>query len=240
MAVVTTLADFAIISFAVEPEALAKHLPAGFEPEIYIFSNGSRKSLVSAVTFRDLDFRFRACPWPKFSFGQTNYRAYALYQGKRIAWFFGTSLATPFVLIPRHLWLLPWHHADMHFDTSWNGDVCSKYELTTKAAWGDAEVELEGTSDPVGVLDGFNDDEDANVILTHPLLGYYVRRDGKVGTYGVWHDRLKMTRGLAHKAKFDVFTKLGLCGADSVPHSVLLQRDTEFTIMLPPKVVHSA
>jgi uncharacterized protein YqjF (DUF2071 family) len=240
LAVVTTLADFAIITYEVEPSALATHLPAGFEPEIFVLDNGTRCALVSAVTFQDRDFRLCACPWPRFSFGQTNYRAYVLHQGSRVAWFFGTSLATPFVIVPRHLWLLPWHHATMRFSTTWHDDVCKHYELSTKSSWGTAEVILEGTSEPVGCLDGFLDIEDTAVILTHPLVGFYHRRDGKVGTYSVWHDRLLMRRAVARQAHFEVFQKLGLCQAGQKPHSVLIQRETEFTIMLPPKLVTSS
>jgi len=239
LSVVTTLADFAIITYAVEPSALAKHLPAGFEPEIFLLGNGTRCALVSAVTFRDLDFRLCACPWPRFSFGQTNYRAYVLHQGRRVAWFFGTSLATPFVIVPRHLWLLPWHHAKMRFSTAWREDVCARYELNTMGSWGAAELILEGTNEPGGCLDGFHDSEDTSVILTHPLVGVYLRRDGKVGTYSVWHDRLVMSRAIAKRAHFEVFQKLGLCQIGQKPHSVVVQRETEFTILLPPKLVAS-
>jgi hypothetical protein len=237
LAVLTTLADFAIITFAVAPAALAKHLPSGFEPEVFASSDGKRSALISAVTFQDFDFRLHSCPWPKFAFGQTNYRAYVLHKGQRVAWFFGTSLATPFVLIPRYFWLLPWHHATMQFSTKWNGDICSQYELTTRGDWGSAEVILEGTDEDANCLDGFIDAEDTAVILTHPLIGCYRRRDGKVGTYNIWHDKLTMRRGVAKRANFDVFQKLGLCEANAIPHSVLLQKTTDFTIMLPPQLL---
>jgi uncharacterized protein YqjF (DUF2071 family) len=239
LAVVTTLRNFAIITYAVNPSDLAKLLPDGFEPELFDLENGSKCALISAVPFQDIDFRFNSCPWPQFSFGQTNYRAYVLYKGKRIAWFFGTSLATPFVLVPRNVWLLPWHHASMRFNSTWQNEICKHYELKTTGSWGNAEVLLEGTDEPAGCLDGFSDADDAAVILTHPLIGYYRRRDGKVGTYSVWHDKLSMRRAICKTARFDVFIDLGLVKPDQAPHSVLIQYETEFTIMLPPRLVNS-
>jgi len=143
-------------------------------------------------------------------------------------------------MVPRYLWLLPWHHATMQFRTAWHGDVCTRYELTTKGSWGAAEVVLEGTDEPAGCLDGFVDIEDTTTILTHPLIGCYQRRDGKVGTYNVWHEKLTMRRAAARKADFEVFRRLGLCETGQIPHSVLLQRETEFTILLPPKLVRSS
>lgn len=237
LTVITTLADFAIISFAVQPAALARHLAPGFEPEVYTLSDGSKRALISAVTFRDLDFRFQTFPWAKFAFSQTNYRAYVLHRGRRVAWFFGTSLATPFVLIPRHVWQLPWHFAKMEFETSWTGELCTDYELTTTADWGAAQLSLEGTAECADCLDGFLDAEDCAVILTHPLIGCYKRRDGRIGSYSVWHDRLTMYRGVAKKAYFQIFEDLALYPPGTMPHSVIVQRKTEFTIVLPPKLV---
>jgi len=102
--VTTTLADFAIITYAVDPTTLAALLPKEFAPEVFTLNEGRRVAFVSAVPFRDLDFRFNFAPWLKFRFGQTNYRAYVTYQGQRCVWFFGTSLATAWVLIPRYAW----------------------------------------------------------------------------------------------------------------------------------------
>jgi len=235
--VTTTLADFAIITFAVEPDALRRLLAPGFEPDIFTLAKGSRRALVSAVPFRDLDFRFGIAPWAKFSFGQTNYRAYVTYRGQRGVWFFGTSLATPYVAIPRYLWRLPWHHARMRFDTRWVGDRCERYRVETTGHWGAAEIELEGTDEPVGRLDGFADDEETAVVLTHPLKGYFYRSDGRTGTYAVWHDRLRLRKGIARRARFALFEQLGLVAPDATPHSVLLQHTTEFIILLPPRAL---
>jgi hypothetical protein len=56
--VTTTLGDFAIITYAVEPTALAALLPREFEPDVFTLEDSRRQALVSAVPFRDQDFRF--------------------------------------------------------------------------------------------------------------------------------------------------------------------------------------
>jgi hypothetical protein len=235
--VTTTLADFAIVTFAVDPEKLAEHLAPGFEPDVYTLVDGSRVAFVSAVPFRDLDFRFGMAPFLRFHFGQINYRAYVTYRGERCVWFFGTSLATRWVFIPRTLWKLPWHHAQMSFDCAYEGPRCTRYALRTRGQWGDADVDLVGSGDANGCLDGFADDEDCAVVLTHPLAGYFFRRDSRVGSYSVWHDKLKLQRGVANKARFDVFERAGLVARDAKPHSVLITAATEFLVFLPPRAI---
>jgi hypothetical protein len=85
-----------------------------------------------------------------------------------------------------------------------------------------------------GRLDGFVDSEDAAVVLTHPLDGYFRRRDGSPGRYAVWHERLRPQLGIARRASYAVFEDLGLVAPDAVPHSVLLQRAVDFDVLLPP------
>lgn len=234
--VVTTLADFAIITFAVDPDRLQQLLPAEFVPQRFAI-DGQDRALISAVPFRDLDFRFHFAPWLRFAFGQTNYRAYVLYRGEPCVWFFGTSLATPWVLIPQLLWRLPWHYARMSFDTAWQDGRCRRYLLFSEASWGRALVDIEGTEEPQGVLPGFTSEAQTSLLLTHPLAGYFRRRDGRVGSYSVWHERLRLRRGIARRARFELLEELGLIDQLSKPHSVLLQERTEFHVHLPPHVV---
>lgn len=233
--VVTTLADFAIVTYHVSPDALRRHLPAGIEPDVRRLDDGSDVAMMSAVPFRDRDFRFGIAQWARFRMGQTNYRAYVLREGKRCAWFFGTSLTRPFVWIPRALWQLPWHAAEMSFDTRWQSDQLAHYRLTTSSSWGACELELTGTNAPMGRLDGFSDEEETALVLTHPLVGYFYRLDGAVASYRVWHQRLQLLRASCIRARFQVFEDLGLINARSTPSSVLVQRATEFIIVLPPR-----
>ncbi len=235
--VITTLADFAIVTYTVDPERLAKCLPDGFEPDVYQLTDGSNVAFVSAVPFRDLDFRFAGADWARFSFGQTNYRAYVRYRGQRCVWFFGTSLATLFVNIPRYLWQLPWHPAKMNFATEWQADHFTKYQLSSTSPGANVELSMVSTDIPAGTLDGFMNDEETAEVLTHPLVGYFRRRDRKLGSYSVWHERLVLRRAQVQKAHFELFELLGLIDRGAAVHSALVQKTTEFVVVLPPRVV---
>lgn len=87
---------------------------------------------------------------------------------------------------------------------------------------GTAGVGSVGSADRAGRLDGFSDAEDAAHILTHPLDGWFVRPDGRIGQYAVWHERMPLTVGSATRARYAVFEELGLVAADARPHSAHL------------------
>jgi uncharacterized protein YqjF (DUF2071 family) len=76
LAAETSLRHFSIVTFCVDPDRLRVHLHPRFEPDIIPDAQGVARALVSVVTFLDEDFRFVACPWPRNTFGQTNYRSY--------------------------------------------------------------------------------------------------------------------------------------------------------------------
>ena len=88
-------------------------------------------------------------------------------------------------------------------------------------------------------LEGFPDTETGLVYLTHPLAGFYHRRDNKLGTYRVWHKALNVTPAQLQYAKFGLLSRLGLVTEkeQQVPQSVLVEPINEFTIYLPPKVL---
>ena len=232
----TTLRHFAILTWATAPEALAAHLPPGFEPDVFTMDDGSSAALISAVPFEDVDMRFHFAPFYKVAMGQTNYRAYVRYRGQRAVWFFGTTLTGPWRFVPAALWRLPWHKATMRFEVSWQAPTPT-YALTTQSEWAPMQLRMRGQGQPMGRLDGFLDEEDTAVILTHPLVGYYTRRDGKLGSYQVWHDRLELERAQVEQASAPLFERLGLITAQTPPHSALMMRQTEFIIYLPPRVV---
>ncbi len=244
--VTTTLRHFAIITYEVDPERLRPHLHPRFVPDRIAGSGGSDRALVSVVPFLDVDFRFASCPWPTFSFGQTNYRAYVIdtETGERVVWFFGTCVDSWSVLVPRFRWKLPWHRGRIRFDCEYSrGDSrYRRYRMHTDSSWAPAEVELRDSGAEPGILTGFPSLESSLVVLTHPLRGYFFRRDGRLGTYQVWHDRLRLTEGSCLRARFPLLESLDLV---SVPrqtetHSVLIQQETEFIILLPPRLAESS
>jgi hypothetical protein len=74
----TRLRHFAIVTYAVDPAALRPHVHSRFDLDTVLDRDGRRCALISVVPFQDVDFAFLKCPWPRWSFGQTNYRAYVI------------------------------------------------------------------------------------------------------------------------------------------------------------------
>ncbi len=238
--VVATLEHFAIVTYAVPPERLRPHVHPRFDLDCFTDASGQTRTWVSMVPFEDQDFHFQALPWATFRFGQTNYRAYVIDRdtGRRAVWFFGTSLDSWSVAVPHYVWKLPWHRGRIRFDCAFDEarGAYDRYRMTTASAWAPVELELEDTGRPVAGLDGFDELEAGLVVLTHPLTGVFYRLDGKLGTYSIWHDRLCPTEGRVTRARVGLFDRLGLVpfAEQGRPHSVLIQRRTEFTVYLPP------
>jgi uncharacterized protein YqjF (DUF2071 family) len=236
---VTRLADFAIITYSVRPERLRPLIHERFALDTIDIGAGER-ALLSVVPFRDLDFTAAAFPFPKFSFGQTNYRVYVRdrLSGEHCVWFIGTTLASWTVALPRYLWRLPWHAGRMRFDCELSDGRYTHYEMETDSRWAPASLQLRSV-DAAAQHPGFPDEESAQVCLTHPLTGYYYRCDGTLGSYRVWHDQLELHGGEVLEARFGLLDRLGLVpfAEQAQPYSVLLQPETEFTIYLPPVAV---
>ena len=135
--VVTTLSHFAIVTYRVAPDVLRQHIHPRFEPDLIDCGVGEA-ALVSVVPFVDQDFRLARFPWLKGHFGQTNYRAYVTdtETGEHAVWFFGTSLDSPTVFVPRQLWKLPWHKASIRFDCEYDALLA----VTGRIAWGRTTV----------------------------------------------------------------------------------------------------
>ncbi len=243
LAVETALEHFAIVTYWVDPAALQKHLHPRFEPDCIGASGSAPRALVSVVPFRDRDFRFAAFPWYRRSFGQTNYRAYVTdtLTGEHVAWFFGTCLDSLSVNVPRYLWKLPWHRAVMHFDCTYD-ETTARYEaseVNTRSTWSPGRLRIADSGHPPSELAGFSNLEAGMVLLTHPMKGYFRRRDGALGSYSIWHDRLAPTAGEVICAEFPLLERLGLVkhGDLGAVHSVLVQPSVEFAIYLPPHKV---
>ena len=241
--VVTTLQHFAIISYLAEPEDLRPHIPNRFELVTLDVGNGRNQAIISVVPFLDLDFRFAKFPWLKWHFGQTNYRAYIYdpHKDEHVVWFFGTCLDSYTNVVPHYFWKLPWHNGNIRFDCAYDTKTkrYTTYQMQTKSSWAAAELELIDIGKPPQTLAGFPNLEAGLVLLTHPLRGYYNRRDGSLGSYSIWHDRLQLTEGQLVTANFPLLDRLGLVTLGNLQnvHSVLLQHSTDFTIYLPPITV---
>ena len=239
--VLCKLQHFAIITYAFDPVRFAAVIPDRFRLDT-ILLDGQEKALLSVVPFIDVDFTSAVFPFPKFRMGQTNYRIYIVdtLTNEKCVWFLGTTLDSWTRLVPYGLWNLPWYNGKVRFDCRQNEDGSyARYSMTTEAEWAPARLELVGEPAASLALPGFPDIETGLVYLTHPLRGYYHRRDGKLGTYHVWHKQLQVGAGRMVSASFGLLDRLGLVttAEQQTPHSILIEPINEFTIYLPPKVL---
>lgn len=238
------LRHFALITYALPAARLIPYIPTErFEiPEFTI--GGQRLALMSAVPFIDVDFHFiNLFPFLKFHFGQTNYRVYVIdrHSGEHAVWFFGTTLGSVVVYAAKGAWGIPWHYA--RYRTAIDYDTQRQryraYQYTVESNWANARIDLEDTGEPVSTLEGFESFEAVQLILTHPVDGYYYHADQCVGGYSVWHEPIPCTIGRAREVYFSLYERLGLLSRDEMqhPHSVLICPQAEFNVYLPPKVI---
>lgn len=238
------LAHFALVNYALPKERLAPHIPED-RFEIAEFDIGGRRlAMMSAVPFLDLDFHFpRLAPFAKFRFAQTNYRVYVNDRrtGEPCVWFFGTTLGSRTVCIPRWLWRLPWHFARYQLDCAHNAAAgrYDSFRITADSQWAPAEIELEDTGTPIAGCEGLRSPEEVALVLTHPVDGYFRRQDGQLGHYSVWHEQISFTSARPRRLRFGLFERLNLLSRDEMnqPHSVFLCPEVEFLIRLPPRIL---
>ena len=226
------MADFAIATFAVDPLRLHALLPAGFAPQTFGLTSGSKVAFVSAVTFRNFAMRANGLRLP-LHYVQNNYRAYALRAGEPCVWFFGSALSTPAAWPAEKLLGMPWYRARLRLQAHWDGDVCTRYELAARGAPGDADFACSGDGMPVARLDGFASARSGLTVLTHPLSGFVRRRNGRLLELRVAHAPLQPQTASASVARFTAFERLGLVQPDAKPHSVLLVKETAFEVFAP-------
>ena len=237
--VITTLRHFAIVTYAVPPERVAGLVHERF-PLDTVRIGGHERALVSVVPFEDEDFRWAASDGPRWRFGQTNYRIYVRdrHTGRRAVWFLGTTLGSWRVVVPRYVWRLPWHYGRFTFTCEQVVDgQYSTYRIETRSRWAPLALELDHDAAVPLELPGFVDTKTALDVLTHPLDGFFRRRDGHLGTYSVWHERLAPTPGRVRHARIGLLHRLGIVpfAEQADAHSVLIQERTEFQIHLPPR-----
>ena len=85
----------------------------------------------------------------------------------------------------------------------------------------------------------FSDADEAALVLTHPVSGHFWRTDGQLGSYAIWHERMRLTHARAGRLWFGLYERLGLLSREEMqrPHSVFLCPEVEFLIHLPPKMM---
>jgi len=236
------LKHFAIITYALPTSRFFGIFPERFRLDT-VEVDGQEMGLISVVPFIDVDFTSAVFPFPKLTRGQTNYRIYIIdtVTGERCVWFLGTTLDSWTLAVPRYLWNLPWHAGKVSFDCVFNqkSGLYDKYQMETISKWAQASVSLAQSESDQFDFPGFPDVESALVYLTHPLAGFYYRRDGKLGTYRVWHKELEVRPAKLLSAKFRLLSDLGIVNESEQgsPYSVMIEPINEFTIYLPPTVI---
>ncbi len=236
----TNLHHFALINYALPKERLIPHIPTDrFDiPEFEI--NGQKLAMMSAVPFWDSDFNYvRIAPWLKGQFAQTNYRVYVIDKAtnEHVVWFFGTTLGSPIVYGARWLWGIPWHYAQYNVDCLWQNGRYTNYNINSQSNWAASDVQLEDTGEPITVQKGFDSLTEMELILTHPVQGYYWRLNGRLGSYSIWHDKIPLTTAKSKNLYFSLYEKLDLLTPTEMqhPHSIFLCPQTHFDVHLPPK-----
>lgn len=237
----TTLKHFALITYALPASRLAPHIPADRFAIAEFPVDGQPMAMLSVVPFLDRDFHFVRLPFVKFRFGQTNHRVYVVNRatGEPGVWFFGTTLGSPVVHIARALWRIPWHRARYTIDCAYNTAAhrYDRYRYTVDSDWCAARVDIADSGEPAGLPTGFATRAAMQLLLTHPVDGYFYRTDNALGTYSVWHDLMNLTRGEPRDLYFSLYEGLGILTAAEMqrPHSILLCPSVAFAIRLPPK-----
>jgi len=234
----TTLQHFALINYAVPAERLRPHIPHRFDiPQFEI--NGRNLALLSVVPFLDTDFRYiRLAPWFKFHFPQTNYRVYVIdhQTNQHVVWFFGTTLGSPIVYLARALWRIPWYFGryTTHFKQQ-NGRY-TQFTYQTQSTWATAQIELQDTGRPLTLQPGFDTLEQMQLILTHPITGFYYRTDGRLGSYTIWHKLMDLTLAQPNHLHFSLLERLNVLTKQEMnhPHSIFITPTIPFDIHLPP------
>lgn len=238
--IVTGLHHFALINYSLPVERLRPHIPERFEIQSFDI-DGKKQALMSVVPFEDSGFHFCKLPIFRFHFCQTNYRVYVIdkVSGEQVVWFFGTTLGSWTVWPARWLWRIPWHSARYKLSHRYDAESkrYSEFRYEVKSKWAPATMEVHDTGEPVSLVEGFSDHDDLMLTLTHPVLGYYTRLNGTLGTYSVSHDLLPITRAEPGQLYFGLFERLKLLSAEEMlkPHSIFLCPKTEFHIYMPPR-----
>jgi hypothetical protein len=172
------------------------------------------------VPFHDRAFHFNGLPWPRLSCGQMNVRTYVRHRdGREGVWFFGTSLDSRLVVVPRLVWRMPWHRERVSVDERWAIEVDGPF--------GGARIQLEPTDAPLG----------QSPWLIDPELGWYPRRGRTtdVGRYSVWHEPLDLRASAVGGSRVDLLRTLDLAAADAPPAWAGVVDSTTFDVHTPPR-----
>jgi hypothetical protein len=156
--------------------------------------------------------------------------------GEHVVWFFGTTLGSPIVHLSRSLWRIPWYYGRYIIDCQREDGRYNQFSYHTESAWAAAEIDLLDTGQPTTLQPGFDTLEEMQLILTHPVTGFYHRMDGRLGSYTIWHKLMEMTLAQPQRLYFGLLERLKILTQEEMerPHSIFLCPAIDFDIHLPP------
>ncbi|GAA5225441.1 DUF2071 domain-containing protein [Membranihabitans marinus] len=229
----TELQHLAIITYQIPANRLIDRIPRSFKLWTFM-EDGIEYGLISAVTFKITNFSFyKISKYPKLNFFQTDFRTYIVNEASHAIWFFGTTLGSNAYLIPKYLWKMPcqYGHYDFHSPIE-NGE----YHMRFRSKQGRGLVQIKDTNREIHIHKGFTSLEQQAHILTHAVTGYYPISQDIIGSYEIWHPRMKATIGIGQELYFEFFEKLKLLSKTEMnhPHSILMTPKIKFRVLLPP------
>ena len=187
---------------------------------------------MSVVTFRDVDFRFRLAPFFRLDV-ELNYRTLSGSgtSGGAVPWQHRSHPIVPCAVA----WKMRGTRAPATIDATWEASRARRGGPGA-GEWGGYDVELAGTSEPVGRLDGFADELEAARAPTHPLAGYYRRID--VGSLAITYGTRPCSRHeVARCARDDALERLGLVTSDQRRIRCYWSAAPTSGIYLPPRLL---
>ena len=234
----TLLKHFIQVNYAIPPERMSPYIPDQFE--IYTIElEDQQKALISVVNFYDTDFHFRRLfPFLKFNYYQTNFRTYLIHKetNEHCVWFFGTIFGSGIYRIPKMLWQLPWRYGDYRTKFTFKDSRYHEFQQSFSSGPLNHRIHLTDSGEPMGLLPGFTDLDHQKLILTHPVTGFFARKNGEVSTYSIWHPEMYLTTANATDLYFGLYEDLELLKPNEMlsPHSILVTPAIEYDIHLPP------
>jgi hypothetical protein len=209
-------------------------------PENIIFSSHFKDQVfLSVVIFTSHNVRIAGIPVSS-AYNQINVRTYVIdpLTKEPAVLFLRSGVSSRMTATLTHFIGVPWEYADLSLVAQSSERFgYERYEaLGTWGAGGRVSVVIaEDTVVPTH-CDGIENYRRASQFLTGPAVGLFSRR-GRLLRFEVKHSEIMPHSGRVLRAELDLLTESGLLNRVdlSTPYNVLLARNAEFTVFMPPE-----
>jgi uncharacterized protein YqjF (DUF2071 family) len=206
------LRHFAIVSYRVPVERLRPHIDPAFSIDTH--TDGGREcGCVSVVMFLNDRIRALYAPRPRFSFLQTNYRAYVTYQERPGVWFFRIVQHSWIASLYRRALRVPAYSAPLRldYDLDQASGLYRRYQVDCDSDPNRLSMTIEGSAEPVPAHEVFGPSEASVPFFTYRLDGYFYKTGSRqVAHLPVWHAPLQPQAGRVTQARLGVYEDLGI------------------------------